>query len=393
MRASTEKIAFSTACAIALASGAFLGSGRLRPMIQTAWPMAGSEGSPRKRSALEALVEKSALKASVGSVPRAVLLRRTLSACETAALWQWLENDPEDVDGYIKFAVVQEIVDRLGWGAWQQAVGIGDPALRERLGSSILQEFARRDPWKAFSEWKKHREIFQNNQAGNGVIAACTSAAAAVSADRLIEMFQQIPLHESHEVMNVAFANDFDFRKVLDHLVTSGSQPFTVTGNLMPEWAKRSPVEAAEWLASHQDYLETEYREGEAGGTLRSIADAKMDETSRRRALDAMAGLKPEILDQAWRQVGESSDGKVSAQILASADLAGRREDYLRLVLMETRTEEHFDPSWKQVPLNERLQVLAAAEREWAEKEPLPVDAKARVRWEKRVKAAWGITP
>ncbi|WP_035614112.1 hypothetical protein [Haloferula sp. BvORR071] len=392
MKPATEKLVVALACAAALAAGTFPGSGRSPQALQAAMTTDGPNLTPGQQGSGSALAKRESMDPITAPGARMILLRRTLAACTTDALWQWLEEEPKD-GANIRGVVAEELIDRIGWRAWEQALAISDPGLRERMGDSILYAFACRDPWKALAEWQQHRDIFQSKHAGVGVISQCILASAAISADKTIEMFQQIPLEESQEMMVVAFAKDFDFRKVLDHLVTDGKQPYTAIEDLVPAWAERSPVEAAEWLAAHPEYLEKEYRESEVSGTLRAIARAELDEASRRRALEALATLKPEALDQAWFLIGDGSDGKLTASVLQSADITGQRDEYLRSALQDTRTAGKIDPSWEQVPLAERQQVLALVEQEWAQSKPSPVDAKARARWVKMVKSAWGIAP
>lgn len=387
MRASGQRALFIAACLVGLGTGVFLGSGQR--LVDASVPGDLQDvGSARSASPGPS---GDLVPASDSTVGREVLLRRNLAACETTALWHWLEQDPERDE--TRLAVVRELVDRLGWAAWTHALAIGDRKLRERLGDAILYEQARRDPWKAFAEWQAHREIFLSKEAGAGVIAECTLAAAAISADKVIEMFQQISQEEPQFEMGVEYAKDFDFRKVLDFLVTAEKQPYTEIGRLMPEWAKRAPVEAAEWLADHPEYLAKEYYEGAAGETLRAIAETEMDDSTRQEALEAMAKLRPEDQQQAWQSLGESSDGKIQASVLQTAELGGQREEFLRAALEETRTFDEIDTSWQQVPLAERVEILDKLQQEWAETERSAVDAKSQAHWLRVVKKSWGITP
>ncbi|WP_367873958.1 hypothetical protein [Luteolibacter sp. Populi] len=390
MRAAHRNLLFAAACLAGLGAGVFLGGGR---EVGVAAAAVASSSNSRLEAGVPQVLEAGA-EAKPGSVPvtRQLLLRRTLAACETAALWEWLGANPEG-DGYITSSVISELIDRLGWGAWEHALAVGDPKTREKLAAQILAEFARRDPWKAYAEWQKHRAEFEDPEWGAGVIEHCTLAASAISADKLLEMFQQLPKPEAENMMVVEFAKDFDFRKVLDDMMTSGKRPYTLAENLVPKWAERSPEEAAAWLGEHPDYFKEDYHEAQASGVLKAIANAGMSDEARRKALGAMANLSDETLDQAWHFVTGNSDGKVSASVLQSAEMMGQREDYLRRLLLETRTEEELDGSWNQVPLGERREVLAAAEREWAEKNPMPLDAKSRAHWLKMVTTAWGISP
>ena len=385
MKSSGQRILFTAACLAAIGAGVFLRSGREAGGAVVEVPGNGPEAAATTAGAAgeSKVISATAL--------REMMLRRSLAACETAALWKWLEADPQG-DWDIRSAVIEELIDRLGWGAWEHALAIADPKARERVADSFISEFADRDPWKAYEEWQKHRDEF-DPEWGFGVIGHCTLAGAAVSADKLLDVFRQMTRPDSCDLMTVEYAKDFDFRKVADYLIGTDKQPYTLPQDLVREWAKREPEEAAAWLAAHPEYLAKDYRRRELQGTLKAIAETEMGEDSRRKALDAIGKADPEMLDRAWRYLGDGSDGKVSASILQSADFMGRREEYLRRALLDSRSAEKLDDSWDQVPLAERRQILAAAEQEWAQQRPTPVDAKARARWRKMVVAAWGIGP
>ncbi|WP_265594010.1 hypothetical protein [Haloferula sp. BvORR071] len=387
-----QRVIFVASCGASLLLGCWLGARR----FSTVPPVTVGE-VPSTLSSLRHETEQNTPGDSTQekvntTTRRLVLLRRTLAACETQALWQWLEQNPEGKPE-ICSEVVKTLIDRLGWQAWSQALEVADPKVRERVSYRILYEFSLRDPWKAYEEWKAHRAEFPSPAWASGVISECSLAAASVSADKLIETFQQIPQDDSNEMMMVEFAKDFDFRKLLDYLANTEKLPYTETDDTLTAWAKRSPLEAAEWLAANPRYLEKEYHESEVSGTLRAIASAEMDDASRRQALDAISRVRPELVDQAWLAVAGSSEGKISAPALQTVDLAGRRGEYLFQVLEETRLDNKLDASWEQVSLPERQQVLAAVEHDWAEQNPSPLNAKIQARWSKMVRAAWGISP
>jgi hypothetical protein len=388
VRAAYRKVLFAAACVAGLAGGVFMGRGQgVGKPAPTAVSGSRLQTSPPPMPGAAGETE-------VGSTPdtRKLMLRRTLAACETTALWEWLAANPQG-DGSIRYEVLSELIDRLGWRAWDHALAEEDPKTREHVAERILWKLAQQDPWKAYAEWQAHRADFENPEWGVQVIAECTLAASATSADKLLEMFQHFPKEEAGEIMVVEFAKDFDFRKVLDQLMTTEMRPNTLVQDLAGTWAERSPQEAAAWLGKHPGYFDEDYHEGEAHAILRAIAQAEMSDESRREALGTLANLSEEARDSAWQRLAEDNDGKVSAAFLHSADLAGRREDYLRQTLLDTRTAEELDESWNLVPLAERRQILAAAEQEWAEKRPTPVDAKSRAHWRQMVTTAWGISP
>lgn len=388
MRPAYRKIFFAVACVAGLGGGVFMGR------VQGVGNPAAIAVSGSRLQTSQPRMPEAAGETGVGSTPdtRKLMLRRTLATCETAALWEWLGANPQG-DRSICNEVLNELIDRLGWGAWDHALAVEDPKTREYVAERILCRFAQLDPWKAYAEWQEHRARFENPEWGAKVIAELTIAASATSADKLLEMFQCFPKDEPGGCMVVEFAKDFDFRKVLDQLMTTEKRPNTLAQDLAETWAERSPQEAAAWLGKHPGYFDEDYHEGEAHGILRAISQAEMSDESRREALGALANLSEEARDSAWQRLAEDNDGKVSAAFLHSADLAGRREDYLRQTLLDTRTAEELDDSWNLVPLAERRQILAAVEQEWADKRPTPVDAKSRARWREMVTTAWGISP
>lgn len=180
---------------------------------------------------------------------RKLVLQRSIAACDTEALWEWLATLPKGQE-LARDLVLNELIDRLGWGAWQHVLGLESGKARDLVGESILMCLAERDPWKAYEEWQQHRGEFEHKIWGFGVIAECTEAAAAMSADQVLKVFGSIPREEADELMFVEYAPDFDFRKVLDHLVAGGPQPFTMTEDLLSSWAGRQPEEAAARLAN-----------------------------------------------------------------------------------------------------------------------------------------------
>lgn len=386
---------FPAVCVLAIGVGAMLGSGRAKaPAGMTAAAKSGERGDATKN--LLEKVSASAKEATItpGShAERMLMLRRTLATCETEALWELLEygttleiRPPWD----LTFAMMNELIDRQGWGAWERALKVESGA-RPEVAGMMLYQFSQRDPWKAYEEWQQHRAEFGGGNWGNAVISQVSLAAAKTSADKLVEVFQQIPLVESNEMMVMEFAPGFDFRKLLDHLESGAMQPYTASEETLGVWAERSPLEAAEWLAANPGYLEKEYRENELYGTLEGIVKADLDGESRRKAFELLAGVSPETQKHVWQRLWENGEGKISANYLEAADLTGRREDYLRIALYETRGAEELDPSWAQVPLAERQKILAAVERQWEVKHPTPVEARARERWGRMVREAWGM--
>ena len=311
MRAAYRKLFFAAACVAGLAGGVFMGR------VQGVGNPAAIAVSGSRLQTSQLRMPGAAGETEVGSAPdtRSQMLRRTLAVCETAALWEWLGSNPQG-DRSIRLEVLNQLIDRLGWGAWEHALAVEDPKTRERVAESVLWRLTQQDPWKAYAEWQEHRVDFGNPEWGEQVIAECTIAASATSADKLLEMFQCFPKDEPGGTMVVEFAKDFDFRKVLDQLMTTEMRPNTLAQDLAETWAERSPQEAAAWLGKHPGYFDEDYHEGEAHGILRAISQAEMSDESRREALDARANLSEEARDSAWQRLAEDNERKVSAAFL-----------------------------------------------------------------------------
>ena len=378
---------YSGACAACLAAGIYLGR-HGEASREATRPV--EKASPR-RAASEASGSWSApdTAAAKDAPDRMLMLKRGISACETDALWRWLA-DPEGPRVARKL-VLNELIDRLGWGAWDHVRGMEAGEAKDRARDQILVALAERDPWKAHEEWQRHHGEFQHKLWGFGVISECSRAAAAMSADQLLKAFESIPRKEASELMMVEYAADFDFRKVLDHVAAGGSQPYTMTQDLLSSWAGRDPEEAAAWLVAHPDYLKIEYQRDEAGDTLGKIAAMEMSEETRARLLGDLGTLPRELIDQTWRNISTGTEGKLSPALLRSADLMGQRGVYLEGALMDTRALESLDASWEAVPLQQRGELLEKVERRWEEQGKTPVEAKARAVWREMVEREWGM--
>lgn len=340
-------------------------------------PLAGSWGPPEAAGKGDRQARKE-------------VLQRSISACETEALWQWLASQPKNQE-LARDLVLNELIDRLGWGAWEDVRGWEAGSSRDLVGESILMRLAERDPWKAYEEWQQHRGEFEHGIWGFGVVAECTKAAAEMSADQVLKVFGSIPRQEANESMYVEYAADFDFRKVLDHLATGGPQPFTMTEDLLSSWAGREPEEAAAWLGSHPEYLEHEYQASEAGEMLSNLAKMKMSAEMRERVLQHFSGLPQELVDRAWLNISTGTRGTLSEETLSSANLMGKRDVYLENALLDTRALEALDDSWDAVPLPERRGLLDKVEQRWVKQRNSAVETKARNSWREMVEREWGI--
>lgn len=355
--------------------------------------------SSAREAARPARIEEGGLARRDGSNPAStdaddekLAMRRTVAKCETAALWDWLKQAAAD-DWNWKDLVVSELVDRLGWQALDIAMEMEPDRVDGELSGHVLSKLGESDPWKAYELWKSLRGEFENERWGQGTIDWAIQAGASASGEKLIEVLQQMTADESESLMVIEFTEGFDFRTVLDFLAEADRQPLTVPENLLPAWAEQSPVEAAAWLLDHPEFLEVEHQEYAANRLLRAIAAGEGPEAVRHEALAQLASMPSDYLDMAWKAIGESSDGKLDANTLESAGLMNRREDYLSRSLLETRSLDVLDASWDLVPLEERRTALRTAEQIWAERQPTPVQARARERWKMMVTTAWRITP
>lgn len=375
-----RNIIFATVCALSLMAGIGLGSHGLKERSlsqgQPAMAKSGSRGEPLTVSGK-----------LTSPQDREQALRAMVARCDTAVLWDWLATAPEgDYQG--SNAVITELMDRLGWRAFDHALGIGDEKLRHRLSNRILGLFALKDPWKAFEIYKEHRNNFNEPRWGRFALEGCISAAADLSADRMLEVFAEMPSKESETFMNVAYRADFDFKRALDFLLTTKEPPASVPENLISEWAKRSPSEAAGWLSAHPEFINHEIIEYRGRVVLETIA-ASSDREERERALEAASRLPAPFLDKAWSEIGEQQKGVITPDLLEAAGRMGRREEFLTAALLSTNQLEKVDASWRSIPAAERMAILEAAESKWAGQVDTPLVRRAREGWREMVLQAW----
>ncbi|QJE96600.1 hypothetical protein [Luteolibacter luteus] len=323
---------------------------------------------------------------------RATAVRRALSKCNTDALFQWLAD--ENLGGRDTNLVVLELIDRLGWKAWDLAIEKEDPAQRKRLTNLLLWGYSERDPWKAYELWKAERSNYEDSEWGIAAYGGALGEATKLSASRVMEILDELPDlpdRSSIWLRNVEFSSDFDFKTVLEFLIDQDSQPRMIPNDLLRRWSVRSPAEAAEWLASHPEVLDIEHLRDDAENTSFFPDDpASPDFKSIVQALDR---LPSDFLDDLWGSAVIGSDGKVRAGTLAAADEMGRREDFLREVLLQTRFQDQPDSSWELVPREERRHLVELVEQSWAKDPKSPVEVRAHERWRKGLNEAWGIGP
>lgn len=377
---------FGRSCATAIFAGALLGFWSRPPVA----PLP-SDHARRPEPVRHAV----AIPREDESVDRSVLLRRTVARGETADLWSWLENS-KDENHEVRMAITRELVDRLGWDAWRQALAVSDPGRREKLSRELLWAFSERDPWKAYEEWKLHRDEFEDPEWGAGAYEGALRAAATLSAGKLVEILAEVPVklgEDSQWLLSPEYPQGFDFEEVLEYLIGAPEQPVLVSDGLLSEWSRQSPAEVARWLASNPKVLETEYLLDEAVSSFGEVFASELREEDLEAVLDSLAGLPPDFVDDVWKSAVGSADGKLNAATLAAADRMAKRDSYLVGSLLETRYQQDIDPSWHLLPSEERRRVLDLAEQRWASEEPSVVQARARDRWRMRVTAAWEAAP
>lgn len=377
---------FGRSCATAILAGALSGFW-LRPPVARLTADHASRPEPVQHA--EATARQ------VETVDRSVLLRRTVARGETAGLWSWLENSTSE-NHEVRMAITRELVDRLGWQAWQQALAVSEPALRDKLSRELLCVFSERDPWKAYEEWKLHRGKFEDPEWGAGAYDVALRAAATMSAGKLVEILAEVPTvkgEDSQWLLSPEYPQGFDFKEVLEYLMQAPEQPVLVSNGLLLEWSKQSPAEVAQWLAANPKALETEYLLNEATGSFGEMIASGPSEKDLEAVLTSLAGLPADFVDAVWKSTVDSAEGKLNASTLTAADRMAKRDSYLVGSLLETRYQQDIDPSWSLLSSEERQRVLNLAEQRWAAEEPSVVKARARARWRKRVTAAWEAAP
>jgi hypothetical protein len=157
--------------------------------------------------------------------------------------------------------------------------------------------------------------------------------------------------------------------------------------DLLLEWSKRSPGEAAAWWRAHPEYrLSTE----EWPEVYAELAGSDLDAAERMAVLDAIEASQAKGEDRIWDLIGTKGEGKVDPALLDAARLSGRAEDYRLAALFKTREVESMDASWLDVPQAEREKAKAAVEEKWAREHPGAINEQARERWGKMLDEAWG---
>ena len=318
------------------------------------------------------------------------LLHQQVARCETRALWSWMLSNSNE-EGPEAYAVVEELIARLGTGAWDQVMALEDYERKERAASLLLDATSRTDPWKALEIYQNKRGSF-SEQWGIGALANVIDAASAKSADHVISAMEQMGSSGAinHRVgASAKYAKGFDFQKLADYMRSSETAASWVPGDILKNWAEQDPLQVSEWLIAHSDPMD-------GGGIYRlntpyAIHDVineliESTDPSREAALATISQLPPSTIQQVWNtRSGENFDPAA----LFAADIIQQRDAYLTETLLRTKGSRQLDASWNKIPLAERTKVLNAAVQKWAAEAPLPVDQRARQRWREMVEKSW----
>ncbi|MDB6077403.1 MAG: hypothetical protein JWO82_1150, partial [Akkermansiaceae bacterium] len=135
---------------------------------------------------------------------------RAIARCDTADLWKSLQGTPNLPDWFAD-DVIRELMDRQGIQAVRQALQISDAAACSRLSGRFLNAYFNKDPWAALDLYLAERGRFDPSWAGEGLIAV-NKAAAAISAEKLIEVQKATAGTTSKWVSSLEYPADFDFR-------------------------------------------------------------------------------------------------------------------------------------------------------------------------------------
>jgi hypothetical protein len=380
MNALPHRIGFGLACAAALAVGVLLraeqraesGAG----ISSTSEEASGTRADPpwRRTPAEEKMMR-----------------RRVIAKCDDDSLWKWLMEPTDDTGNYL--LAIEEMVDRRGWGAWEHLIAMEAGEKRYHLARHFFSELAERDPWKAYEEWQKHRDDFGDVDWADGGFHPILRAAAAVSAEKVLDILAEMGKEGDDDLgVEVDYPQGFDFLEVMEFLGSDSKRHFLDRRQVLLEWMKQSPGEAAGWYGTfpnrnlivrsdlkHEMYL--------------AVAGSGLEAEEMKEALLGLGGVSPEFADEGWAHIGFESHGKVDGVLLKSAELMERRDEYLRRVLAQTRLRETMDESWKEIPAAERMKAKEAVEAEWRKELPGAIHDRARERWGKMVETAWGNFP
>ena len=342
--------------------------------------------APSPAAAGDALLDKAdSWKAGLPSNKK-VALRRAIAKCDDESLWECAAEPSDELETFE--AVRHELIDRLGWGAWQHVLDMEPGPNRNMLARWFLDDFSERDPWKAYEMWQAAAGKFEGDGWEDSAFYSFSQAATAISAGKLVEVMRSMRRdtdHFRHEV-EVKFPAGFEFREVMDYLVSGEERPALVPEKVVVEWARRSPQEAVEWLSANPGF---EVPKEERREIYASVAASDLDAAQMTQVLGQLAATMPDLVEPAWVGIGGKSRGVVDPSLLQTASLLGRRESYLSSVLFSAISHDAVDASWQELPLDERMSIMDKVEEQWTLKRSSPVDERARERWRRMLTEAW----
>ncbi|MBK1881827.1 hypothetical protein JIN85_05340 [Luteolibacter pohnpeiensis] len=317
------------------------------------------------------------------------LRRQAIARCDTDTLWDWLQNlGPEYKNNRAVADVIEELIDRLGFeGAWEKAMSL-DGQARYDISSSLVGILSTDDPWEAFKYYKLHRGFF-DEMWGYGATFSFTRESLKISADKAIEVFENSDAKESKWCVSGEYPEGFDYEKLANYFVGSASRPVSLPDKLLADWAAKDPVKAAEWITANPPMEindETDSINGAVGINMALESIVESDSDSRNEAIEDLAKLPQPVLDKIWSFRAESS---IQPELLSLAEQMGQRDAYLVNSLLKTNRASSIDPSWDEIPVAERNQILDTAEQRWASESSSPMDERARQRWREMVEKSW----
>lgn len=393
MNGKLQRAIFASACLASIAGGIHCGRSRGTGIAAASIQLQSGNHGVAEEARVIQTIQESGLNGDPSS--KAIALKRAMASCETEALWTWLA-DKNNGGIAERNAAILELIDRLGWKAWDTAMAIEDPEQRERLGNLLLWGYSERDPWRAYELWKQEHGKYEDSEWGIAAYGGAVGEATKISADKLVEILNELPdLPEENSVwlLNVEFSSDFNFETALEWLLDRNPQPRLIPDSLLKGWSQRSPAEAAAWLAAHPEVLEIEHLADDAAMCFNTFFSEEQSDSGLAATLKAIDDLPPAFVDELWDYTSNFNDGKLDATTLEAADQMGRRESFLTKSLLQTRFQDQPDASWELVPLDERRHLIDLAAQSWAEDARTPVDERTRAHWKKGLYQSWGLKP
>jgi hypothetical protein len=370
-----QRLSLVVACAAALAAGIALG------LQGPAKEETGTVMSAKARTSVPADAGAGTRDWDARS-PRneARLERRVIGKCDDESLWAWLLVPTDELQTLD--IVIDELIDRKGWDTMQYLMALEKSTERDGALRRVYGRLAEKDPWKAYELWKEHGDSLRScsDLAFHWMILA----GGSVSAEKMIEVLEEAFKEQKAYSVAPRYPHDFDFKKLLDYLITEKSLPTFHSSIHLEEWAKRSPADAAAWYREKGPLL---MNSSDQVDIYRSVAETNLEDGEMAAALQAIDERTHAV--DVWSELASSGGGKLDPRLLRSARIVGEEHKYLKLALAKTRFKETLDPSWKEIPKAERMRAKAAVEEAWRKEIVGPTHDRARARWAEMVNRAW----